>query len=70
MTKFTAYLITDGLRKINKKNNLNCHQYIFCGGGRKNKFLMKSIKDYLGDENTIINDIDDYNIDGNCNLKS
>ncbi len=65
LTKFTAYLITDGLRKINKKNNLNCHQYIFCGGGRKNKFLMKSIKDYLGDENTMINDIDDYNIDGN-----
>ena len=65
LTKFTAYLISEGLRKINKKNNLNCHHYIFCGGGRKNNFLMKSIKNYLGDENIIINNIDDYNIDGN-----
>jgi len=65
LSKFTAYLIVDGLTKINKKNDLNPHQYIFCGGGRKNKFLMQSIKNYLGNKNIIIKDIDDYNFDGN-----
>ena len=65
LSKFTAYLITDGLTKINKKNNLNPHQYIFCGGGRKNKFLMQSIENYLGNKNITIKDIDEYNFDGN-----
>jgi len=65
LSKFTAYLIADGLTKINKKNNINPHEYIFCGGGRKNKFLMQSIENYLGNKNIIIKDIDDYNFDGN-----
>ena len=65
LTKFTAYLIADGLRKINKQNNINPHHYIICGGGRKNKSLMQSIKNYLVNKNIIIKDIDDYNFDGN-----
>ena len=65
LTKFTAYLIADGLRKINKQNNINPHHYIICGGGRKNKSLMQSIENYLVNKNMIINDIDDYNFDGN-----
>jgi len=65
LTKFTAYLIADGLRKINKQNNIIPHQYIFCGGGRKNKSLMQSIENYLANKNIIIKDIDDYNFDGN-----
>ncbi len=65
LTKFTAYLIADGLRKINKQNNINPHHYIICGGGRKNKFLMHSIENYLLNKNIIIKDIDDYNFDGN-----
>ena len=65
LTKFTAYLIADGLRKINKQNDINPHQYIFCGGGRKNKSLMQSIENYLVNKNIIIKDIDDYNFDGN-----
>lgn len=65
LTKFTAYLIADGLRKINKQNNINPHHYIICGGGRKNKFLMQSIENYLANKNIIIKDIDDYNFDGN-----
>jgi len=65
LTKFTAYLITDGLRKINKKNDINPCQYIFCGGGRKNKFLMQSIQNYLENKNITIKDIDDYDFDGN-----
>ena len=65
LTKFTAYLIADGLRKINKQNNINPHHYIICGGGRKNKSLMQSIENYLINKNIIIKDIDDYNFDGN-----
>jgi len=65
LTKFSAYLIADGLRKIDKQNDLNPHQYIFCGGGRKNKSLMESIKNYLMHKNIMIKDIDDYNFDGN-----
>ena len=38
LSKFTAYLIADGLTKINQKNEVDPHQYIFCGGGRKNKY--------------------------------
>ena len=65
LSKFTAYLIADGLAKINKKNDVNPHQYIFCGGGRKNKFLMQSIENYLGNKNITIKDIDNYDFDGN-----
>ncbi len=65
LTKFTAYLIADGLRKIDKQNNINPHHYIICGGGRKNKSLMESIENYLVNKNIIIKDIDDYNFDGN-----
>ncbi len=65
LTKFTAYLIADGLRKINKHNDVNPHHYIFCGGGRKNKFLMQAIKNYLANKNIIMKDIDDYNFNGN-----
>ena len=65
LTKFTAYLIADGLRKINKQNNINPHHYIICGGGRKNKSLMQSIENYFVNKNIIIKDIDDYNFDGN-----
>ena len=65
LTKFTAYLIADGLRKIDKQNDVSPHQYIFCGGGRKNKSLMQLIENYLVNRNIIIKDIDDYNFDGN-----
>ena len=65
LTKFTAYLIADGLRKINKQNDINPNHYIICGGGRKNKSLMQSIENYLVNKNIIIKDIDDYNFDGN-----
>ena len=65
LTKFTAYLIADGLRKINKQNDINPNEYIFCGGGRKNKYLMRSIENFLENKNMIIKNIDDYNFNGN-----
>ena len=40
ITEFTAYLIAEGIKFLNKEN---CDKYLFCGGGRKNKYLIKSI---------------------------
>ncbi len=40
ITEFTAYLIAEGIKFLNKDKSL---KYLFCGGGRKNKFLIESI---------------------------
>ena len=40
ITEFTAYLIAEGIKFLNKDNS---NKYLFCGGGRKNNFLIESI---------------------------
>ena len=36
-----------------------------CGGGRKNNFLIQSVKDYLKNkQNIILNSIEEYNLNG------
>ena len=65
ITKFTAYLISNGLKKVNERNNIFSNDYIFCGGGRKNNFLMKSISEFLDNKNINLTDIDNYNLNGN-----
>ncbi len=40
ITEFTAYLIAEGIKFLNKDNS---NRYLFCGGGRKNRFLIESI---------------------------
>ena len=40
ITEFTAYLIAEGIKFLNKDKS---NKYLFCGGGRKNKFLIESI---------------------------
>ena len=65
LTKFTAFLISNSLKKISKKNNVPIKHIILCGGGRKNNFLTKSIKEFLDDRNIKIDNIDKYNMDGN-----
>ena len=65
ITKFTAYLISEGIKFISKKNNQTNEKYIICGGGRKNKFLIKNIKEYLEDvKNITLDFIDTYGYDG------
>ena len=51
------------MRKINKHNNVDPHHYIFCGGGRKNKSLLKKII-HCTHKNIKIQHIDDYGVDG------
>ena len=56
LTEFTAQIIISAL-KLTKFNN---EKIILCGGGRKNKFLVKKIKK----ENINIKLIDEYGING------
>ena len=64
ITNFTAYLIAKGIEHANGSNDKSI-KYLVCGGGRKNNFLIQSIKDYLTDKKNIsLNSIDDYNLDG------
>jgi len=64
LTKFTAYLISEGLKKIDKRNNSNSKNYFVCGGGRKNKTLIKYINEFINNKNKVLQDIDKYKIEG------
>ena len=64
ITNFTAYLIAKGIEHSNG-NNIKPIKYLICGGGRKNTFLIQSIKDYLSHKlNVSLNSIDDYSLNG------
>ena len=45
-------------------NNLLPKQIFVCGGGRKNIFLIDSISEFLSNKNFKIDNIDDFNYDG------
>ncbi len=62
ITDFTAYLIAEGLKHISQQNKIT---FLLCGGGRKNNYLIDSIKIYLKNENNIsVEIIDNYNFKG------
>ena len=64
ITNFTAYLIAKGIEYSNKDKSINI-KYLICGGGRKNNFLIKCIKDYLSNQTNLSLDlIDNYEYDG------
>ena len=64
VTEFTAYLIANGINNLRDKND-DLDLFIFCGGGRKNNFLIKRIENYINnDQDFILKNIDDYNLDG------
>ena len=64
ITNFTAYLIAKGIEYSNDDKSKNI-KYLLCGGGRKNDFLIKCIKDYLSNQTNLSLDIiDDYEYDG------
>ena len=64
ITKFTAYLIAEGLRMISNQDNLTPKINILCGGGRKNKSLIDYLKFFLSDSGIKFINIDEYEIDG------
>ena len=64
LTDFTSYLITEGLKKINQIHNKDIRNYIICGGGRKNKTLIKKIEKYMNDKKIMIKNIDELKFKG------
>ena len=64
ITNFTAYLIAKGIEYANGNHDKPI-KYLVCGGGRKNNFLIQSVKDYLKNkQNIILNSIEEYNLNG------
>ena len=64
ITNFTAYLISEGLKKIDQKDISNSKNYLVCGGGRKNKTLISNINEFMNDKDKILQNIDKYEIEG------
>jgi anhydro-N-acetylmuramic acid kinase len=64
ITNFTAYLIAKGIEHANG-SNVEPIKFLVCGGGRKNTFLIQTIKDYLlHKKNISLNSIDNYDLNG------
>jgi len=64
LTKYTAFLISEGLKKIDNLNKIKTKTYLLCGGGRKNKKLIEDINFFLSDKNIVLKNIDNFNFDG------
>ncbi len=64
ITEFTAYLISEGLKKIDEINNMKTNNLIFCGGGRKNKSLIDKIFKFMNNKKLNIMNIDKFQING------
>ncbi len=64
LTKFTAYLIANGIKDINKMKNLNPVNNFVCGGGRKNNILIKQINEFLKNMKISLRNIDEFGFDG------
>ena len=62
ITNFTAMLISNGMKYSHKMGKSIMYNWLVCGGGRKNKYLLESIKNTF--EKINIQPIDKYEIDG------
>ena len=62
ITEFTAKLIADGMAYAQNKSKSNQNNWLVCGGGRKNKYLLEEIEKNF--EKINIKLIDEYEIDG------
>ena len=64
LTEFTAYLISEGLKKVDQINNIKTKKFIMCGGGRKNKALINKVDQLMDYKELTIKDIDEFKISG------
>ena len=62
VTNFTATLIANGMNYTHKMSHPRMCKWLVCGGGRKNKYLLESIKKNF--KQISIEPIDQYEIDG------
>ena len=63
LTDFTASVIAESLIDYTKLLKIKINDVLLCGGGRKNKFLIKKIRENISPKLNLIN-IDDYNMNG------
>ena len=63
LTDFTASIIGDELSLSIENSKAEIQDILLCGGGRKNKILLKKIQEHLS-QNINLKMIDDYKIDG------
>jgi len=63
LTDFTGAIIGQELHYSIKDSNQNIKEVLICGGGRKNKVLLKKIKENLSSK-IDLKLIDDYNVNG------
>jgi anhydro-N-acetylmuramic acid kinase len=63
LTDFTASIIGEELSLFFKNSKEKIHDILLCGGGRKNKVLLKRIKENLSSDINF-KFIDDYKING------
>ena len=64
ITKFTANLIAEGIKFVNKLDNSLSKNNLICGGGRKNIFLIDCINENLSQNDLKLEDLDLYGFDG------
>jgi len=64
LTKFSAFLIAEGIKRTAKFNSSSLEVSLMCGGGRKNDFLIESINENLDRNKDILMNIDNYGFDG------
>ena len=62
ITDFTAKLISDGMNHVHAFDDKINNKWLVCGGGRKNKYLLESIKNNF--EELSLDPIEKYQIDG------
>ena len=63
LTEFTSQILLEKLNDLLSDLKVNIEEFVLCGGGRKNKLLVKKIKENLP-LNSKLKMIDDYNIKG------
>ena len=64
VTEFSAHLISEGLKKVNTLNKIDKNFFILCGGGRKNKILIKKIFENMNYKDILFKDINEFDLDG------
>ena len=62
ISNFTSILIANGLKYAHRQGQSIVNKWLVCGGGRKNKYLLESIKNSF--EKINIAPIDRYEVDG------
>ena len=62
ITDFTAKLISEGIDYVHSRYSLKNSEWLVCGGGRKNEYLIEKIQSYLKNINLIVSE--KYNLNG------